>query len=971
MLCFSSSISLAVLRGKILILEPADCESDREFECPAKRRRQDNTLLTVNVDDDYQSLSRSSSLLQFETLEKQCQETCNSSPSVYSQFSFDSLDVQRKANVSPDSLDRVQSDGEHESDYYKTLKIDVPRKKDIKAFFEDGHGFGGSDSSDSDGTLGRSRSFDHLRSWRSFDSLPTLSSSQPKAKDEVSVENLSEDSGYSDHLCNNSKYNPATSPGMKSTNSELSRFDVFENKPAKSKNNLAGFDAYDGDGFQSFSGNFGTSYQDLSVFDKYDVDVLENHRSPLIDRFLRRRVGGVQNEDSSVTKILNIEKSQECGLSSKYNCASASEPNLLAAGAVSTSQSVENLHVNSAKKSGNFLDNSVCACSVPKDLNLVVNIESGNSWSFDTRTESVAAKNFDIADLTLENLRIDVEDRSNCSSFHSSNPSEFLSSREASRIEEDMSSFRREGSYAEAMANRVDLSDDENSLVTKSILKRPRSTMEDFDRKILKAISEQSIQSLGNSRPNLLEPVYQTGYSDTISKQNRFFTSTPNVSVLSRQQSNNYEKEERRRSTYDVRRNGSITNGSASTSGMSDFDEKTLTSAKSLADSTSSKGVHFNPLVDELNWRDDATESTETMERESSYSLQSSPDREMSPPSPTPVEHKNLEGPERMSLSQPDLLDEKREFIESLKYFQSSLTKSQPDMSQKAKRRGSLLMKKDKDGCLIKAYVDGDGIRYQHTHLDLDNVYSNKPPTTSERSHVGLSNTESMQAKPVVGMASRVRDAAPRKEKGKFGGFFSRLASFRFSARKDSAKKKNGNVANKQNAPIDLSIAPHMRPATKDDYIYIPLKGPSTENNNRHKEEDEKPRVKVSGKPPVPRAPPRVVGASVKRDGGGATQQGGGADSHERRRRRTIDSGSRPRPMEPMGLIETDLDTEVTVVTDGADVKTRSLLNLGAAQPTGTARLQLSTAPREAHRPHKSMEFLLDKENIKVVEYYV
>lgn len=917
--------------------------------CPAKRRKQDNNYLTINVDDDCQSISRSSSLLQFETLEKQCQETCTSSPSVYSQFSFDSLDVQRKSNLSPDSLDRVQSDGEQECDYYKALKIDVPRKKENKSFYNATQRFGGSDSSDagdSDGTLGGSRSYDNLRNWRSFDSLPTLTVTKPKTKDEVSVENLSEDSGYSDHLC---KYNDASS--ISPNDMKTPKFDLNQEIYKKSKAHVD-FNAYDGEGFQSFSGNFGTSYQDLSVFDKYDVDVLENHRSPLIERFMRRRGG------PTVTKNVNIEKSQECELASKYNSASASEPNLLVATSVDHSQSVENLNSNPQKKG--FFDGSACCCnSVPKDLNLV---RDNDKWRFDHRAEtSIAAKNFDIADLNS-----DTCDSVKNSSCNSSNLSELLSL-DLVELKEEMSSFRREGSYAEAMANRVDLSDDENSLIKKPILKRPKNTMEDFDRKVLKAISEQSIQSMGTSIPNLVEPkVFPSSpVANSIAKQNRYFTSTPNVSFLTRQTLSNFEQDERRRSSYDVRRKSSLIDRSTSTSGVSDFDDKTITSAKSLGE-TSSKGVHFNPLVDEVNWDDDS-ESTGTIERESSYSLQSSPERELSPPS-TPVERKSSRSPEpgRMSYSQPDLHlnEEKREFIESLRCFQGELTKSQPNINHKLKRRGSQLVKKDKDGCLIKAYVDGDGIQYRHTHLDLDNVYGNKPPTTTESSHVLGSNTESMQPKSVVGMSAKVRDAVPRKDKGKLGGFFSRLASFRFSARKD-AKKKNGNVPNNQNVPNELLLGPQVRTATKEDYIFIPLKGPSvTENNNVKPVESEKTRGKVSGKPPVPRAPPRVVGASVKRNAA-ASQQGG--ESHERRRRKTIDSGSRPRPMEPMGLIETDLDTQVTVITDGADVKTRSLLNLGAVQPA-TARLQLSVTPRETNRPHKSMEFLLDKENIKVVE---
>lgn len=67
--------------------------------------------------------------------------------------------------------------------------------------------------------------------------------------------------------------------------------------------------------------------------------------------------------------------------------------------------------------------------------------------------------------------------------------------------------------------------------------------------------------------------------------------------------------------------------------------------------------------------------------------------------------------------------------------------------------------------------------------------------------------------------------------------------------------------------------------------------------------------------------------------------------------------------MEPMGLIETDLDTEVTVITSGTHAKTRSLMNLGAEAPPRSL-----AAPSHPARPHKSMEFLLDKQNLKVVE---
>lgn len=81
------------------------------------------------------------------------------------------------------------------------------------------------------------------------------------------------------------------------------------------------------------------------------------------------------------------------------------------------------------------------------------------------------------------------------------------------------------------------------------------------------------------------------------------------------------------------------------------------------------------------------------------------------------------------------------------------------------------------------------------------------------------------------------------------------------------------------------------------------------------------------------------------------------------------------------GLIETDLDTEVTVITsnaaggagNAAAPMTRSLLDLGPTRSHQRTGVGL-TAPDgtvvqdSGARPHKSMEFLLDKQNLKVVE---
>lgn len=226
------------------VADDLECDSDRELACPAKRRKQDLYLTLPNAEDDLNSLSRSSSLLQFETLEKQCQETCSSSPSLYSQFSFDSLEVtNRKSNVSPDSLNSPKSETtEDESDFYKSLKIDIPRMKEKSndSLLYNATRYSGSDSSDSDVTLEASRSYDNLKTWRSFDSLPI--SNNRGVKEKVSVENLSEDSGYSDHLTKSSSAN-----NLKEKSDVKLR--TMRSCPEK-KNSYVGFAAYDGDVFQ-------------------------------------------------------------------------------------------------------------------------------------------------------------------------------------------------------------------------------------------------------------------------------------------------------------------------------------------------------------------------------------------------------------------------------------------------------------------------------------------------------------------------------------------------------------------------------------------------------------------------------------------------------------------------------------------------------------------------------------------------
>lgn len=417
--------------------------------------------------------------------------------------------------------------------------------------------------------------------------------------------------------------------------------------------------------FQNFSGNFGVSYQDLSIFKDDHLDTVKT--SPLIDHFIKNKKQRQINDTySAVTKILNIDTRQECDRQSNFKSSSSSEPNLL----------------QTISRKPEPTNSTVFVSSVPKDLNF---ISEFNKSGCNSVADSVAVKDWNLADLQSENF------------FENNELGDRAAS--VSPNEEDMSNYKREGSYTEAMSNRVDLSDDEHSLYNKKKPKLPKNPIVDFDRKVLKAISEQSLQSLVNSTQNLrmsndkFSALADEAFTSTpiSATEKRNVASTPNLAV-----SNQLDPipglfdEERRKSVQDIRRKGSIIKSSTSTSGMSDAEERTMTSVKSFNGSNCSKGVHFSPVVSEVNWRDDSV-STVTPDRESSYSFgSSSPERRPSPPKQIYKPKARLATPVRLTSSQPDLSDNdscKREFVDSLKNLRQDYSKSQPDVSR-IKRRG-------------------------------------------------------------------------------------------------------------------------------------------------------------------------------------------------------------------------------------------------------------------------------------------
>lgn len=233
----------------------------------------------------------------------------------------------------------------------------------------------------------------------------------------------------------------------------------------------------------------------------------------------------------------------------------------------------------------------------------------------------------------------------------------------------------------------------------------------------------------------------------------------------------------------------------------------------------------------------------------------------------------------------------------------------------------------------------------------------------------------------------------------------------------------NNNSGNTNvNKKVDKSQGRQQNSAKiiDDDFIFIPLKDPNDNLKNFHQVDDKLANVsqklqqreaqlppmpadrqrtvnqresptkhgnQVMGKPPLPKQPPRIVGTTTKRPSthaprASSTPRETEADSGEFFNQSMIGDGlkqyysGRSRTMgtlgaeHKIGLIETNLDTDETIING----KTQSLMELGfgpngsLANRTGVQVMQDencagSGVNTESGRPHKSMEFLLDKEN--------
>ncbi|CAH0699276.1 unnamed protein product [Spodoptera exigua] len=160
---------------------------------------------------------------------------------------------------------------------------------------------------------------------------------------------------------------------------------------------------------------------------------------------------------------------------------------------------------------------------------------------------------------------------------------------------------------------------------------------------------------------------------------------------------------------------------------------------------------------------------------------------------------------------------------------------------------------------------------------------------------------------PAAERAAAMTEAGARAPRSRIAGFLSRFANFRFSGRKEKKTRGAGaNIRPPTNGTATAADAGQVPrgPAAGPQYVRIPLK-----------EEG----VSRAAAPPV-----------------------AGGVAHKPPR-------PRPPPAPPAGVLETDVDTQRTVL------HARSLL-------------ALAPPDQRTPRPHKSMEFLLDKDNVQTVQ---
>lgn len=225
------------------------------------------------------------------------------------------------------------------------------------------------------------------------------------------------------------------------------------------------------------------------------------------------------------------------------------------------------------------------------------------------------------------------------------------------------------------MENSICSSDEERKQ------KKPKTktmTLIDFDKQILKAISEQSIASLNQSGDIQMFFTSTPNNSNNTQKRNSLIIkSTPNIPLLEDKSQETpikprrYMKRHRHSTNYDstvistpnlsscyYTKDDSLPDNTGDSSDdknvklnySKSFNEsynksnmnksKELNETRSISGSISSKGVHFCPIVAEVNWKD---EHASTEHETSSNTTEQSPDRDSTSTTSTlPVKEKPL-----------------------------------------------------------------------------------------------------------------------------------------------------------------------------------------------------------------------------------------------------------------------------------------------------------------------------------------
>lgn len=364
---------------------------------------------------------------------------------------------------------------------------------------------------------------------------------------------------------------------------------------------------------------------------------------------------------------------------------------------------------------------------------------------------------------------------------------------------------------------------------------------------------------------------------------------------------------------------------------------------------TPNKGVHFCPVVSEVNWRESFSSSSRS--------------------NCTDDGDRGSEEPPETEEDDYDRVDEVDENIDTM--VMKLLTGLPSDA-----RRPSVAEKQQLRERLD--FITGGSPPMSHRIVAAP---TSGPSTGSAAPSVNNNNSRSVQSQSgQVEAPAVVMSAKSKSISDKLGGFFQRFSLRRLSGRRSKNKKKQKTEEGDATGTVQATPAlnNNCRPDTPPPPP--PVSGrPSTAADQ-------------GKKPPLPPQPPSTDGYVTRRrlmydeNRSGRLPAlptaGSRASLQSRLPAATV---AMSRPDHRAGLLETDLDSNVTRTSSSSlmmggggcspNKKARSLLDLGASSA------KLSLAPSDSTRPStdgsssnatdyraKSMEFLLDKENQAAVQ---